>query len=145
MHNTVAIIAPMVDLEQYNLDFRLILEKSKWELTLSTLQELAQNGFRTDKTGPAPSKNEMAPAAGFYLTGLLRKNGYETLLTHQCDQESLEAIANANPLAVCLSSTMILSNESLKNYLKLISRYLPETCIIVGGIYIYGKVTSFMN
>ncbi|MCK5840205.1 MAG: radical SAM protein [Bacteroidales bacterium] len=137
MSHTVAIIAPMVDLEEYNLDFRLVLEKSKRELTLSTLQELAQNGFRTDKIDTIPSKRDMMPAAGFYLSGLLRENGYETLLAHQCNQESLETIAKENPLAVCLSSTMILSNESLKNYLKIIRRYLPETIIIVGGIYIW--------
>ncbi|MCK4678918.1 MAG: radical SAM protein [Bacteroidales bacterium] len=137
MSHTVAIIAPMVDLEQYNLDFRLVLDKSKRELTLSTLQELAQNGFHTDKIVPVPSKKDMMPAAGFYLAGLLRENGYETLLTHKCNQESLESIAKEKPLAVCLSSTMILSNESLKNYLKLIRCYLPETSIIVGGIYIW--------
>jgi len=137
MSHTVAIIAPMVDLDQYHLDFRLVLGKSKRELTLSTLQELAQNGFHTDKIEPIPSKRDMVPAAGFYLAGLLRENGYETLLTHQCSQESLEAIAMENPLAVCLSSTMILSNKSLKNYLKLIRSYLPDACIIVGGVYIW--------
>ena len=137
MLHTVAIIAPMVDLEQYNLDFRLVLNKSKRELTLSTLQELAQNGFHTDKIDPIPSKRDMMPAAGFYLAGLLRENGYETLLTHKCNKESLESIANEKPIAVCLSTTMILSNASLKNYLKLIRCYLPETCIIIGGVYIW--------
>ena len=137
MSHTVAIIAPMVDLDQYNLDFRLVLEKSKRELTLSTLQELAQNGFHTDKIDPIPSKRDMMPAAGFYLAGLLRENGYETLLTHKYNRKSLESIANEKPIAVCLSSTMILSNESLKNYLNLIRFYLPETCIIVGDVYIW--------
>ena len=49
MPHTVAIIAPMTDLEeQYHMNLVLKLRKSKRELTLSTLQELAKNGFMTD-------------------------------------------------------------------------------------------------
>lgn len=137
MSGTVAVIAPMVDEEQYDLDFRLLLSKSKRELTLSTLLELAQDHFSTQNIHPIPSKRNIMPAAGFYLAGLLREQGYHTLLTHECNKKSLERIASENPMAVCLSATMILTNHSLKNYINKIRDYLPGTVIIVGGIYVW--------
>ena len=137
MTRTVAVIAPMVDEKQYHLDFRLLLSGSGRELTLSTLLDLAKDNFSTRNIHPIPSKRNMMPAAGFYLAGLLREQGYNTLLTYECNKESLELIASEDPIAVCLSTTMILSNDSLKNYLNKIRDYLPETVIIVGGIYVW--------
>jgi p-methyltransferase len=137
MSRTVAVIAPMVDEDQYDLDFRILLSNSGRELTLSTLLELAKDNFSTQNIHPIPSKRNMMPAAGFYLAGLLREQGYHTLLTNEFNKESLELIASENPFAVCLSSTMILSNDSLRNYLNKIREYLPEAVIIVGGIYVW--------
>jgi hypothetical protein len=81
MSRTVAVIAPMVDEDQYDLDFRILLSNSGRELTLSTLLELAKDNFSTQNIHPIPSKRNMMPAAGFYLAGLLREQGYHTLLT----------------------------------------------------------------
>jgi radical SAM superfamily enzyme YgiQ (UPF0313 family) len=127
----------MVDTKQYHLEFMLKLKKSNRELTLATLRELVQNGYRTDSITPVPSKRDMIPAAGFYLTSLLRQNGYQTSLSYKCDDVSLQKIASENPLAVCLSSTMILSTASLISFIHHIREYLPETCIIVGGVYVW--------
>lgn len=137
MSRTVAVIAPMVDESRYDLDFRILLSGSKRELTLSTLLELAKDNFSTQNIHPVPSKRNMMPAAGFYLAGLLREQGYHTLLTNECDKESLERIASENPIAVCFSSTMILSNDSLRNCLNKIRDYLPDALIIVGGVYVW--------
>jgi len=134
---TIAVIAPMIDQRQFHREFRLLLKGTQRELTLATLQELAQNSFRTDTIVPFPSRKNIIPAAGFYLAGLLRENGYDVTLTQLYDDETLQSMALKNPFAVCLSSTMILTTESLKILLKKIRYHFPESCIIVGGIFIW--------
>jgi p-methyltransferase len=143
MGKTVAVIAPMVDVMQYHLDLNLRLKGSNRELTLATIEELIKNGYRTDLLQAIPSKRDMMPAAGFYLAGLLRSEGYQVELTYRCTPESLEKIARSDPFAVCLSTTMILSTESLQFIVNLIRRFLPETCIIVGGIFVWKSYQFF--
>jgi len=127
----------MVDEGQYHLDFSLSLKNSKRELTLSTLFELAKNGYNTGSLATIPSKRDMPPAALFYLTGLLRENGYQTVQTYQCDDNSLREIASHNPIAICLSSTMILSIPSLITFIDQIRKHLPDTFLIVGGVFVW--------
>lgn len=137
MGRTVAVIAPMVDVTQYHLDLALRLKGSNRELTLATLHELAQNGFRSDLLPAVPSKRDMLPAAGYYLTGLLREKGYHTVTTHHLTPESLQMIAAASPFAVCLSTTMILGTGSLKQIITEIRRHLPDVPVIVGGVFVW--------
>jgi radical SAM superfamily enzyme YgiQ (UPF0313 family) len=127
----------MVDTKQYDMDLALKLRSTNRELTLSTLRELAQNGYRTDKISGVPSKRDMVPAGGFYLTSILRQSGYNALLSHKCDAESLRRIASENPFAVCLSTTMILSTDSVIDFVQQIRKYLPDVTIIVGGVYVW--------
>ena len=144
MPHTVAIIAPMTDLEeQYHMNLVLKLRKSKRELTLSTLQELAKNGFRTDLIKPGHTREESIPAAGFYLSGLLRAQGYETILTDKCTDDALALIAQKDPIAVCLSTTMVLSSGSLRNLVLNIRKHMPETCIITGGVFVWKSFQAF--
>lgn len=137
MGRTVAVIAPMVDVTEYHLDLALRLKGSNRELTLATLHELLKNGFRSDLLPAVPSKRDMLPAAGYYLTGLLREQGYSTITTHHFTPESLQMIAAAGPFAVCLSTTMILSTGSLQLIVSEIRRHLPDVPVIVGGVFVW--------
>ncbi|MCX6235547.1 MAG: radical SAM protein [Bacteroidetes bacterium] len=127
----------MSDTRQYHLGLTLKLRDSNQELTLSTLRELAQNNFNTDKIQPVRINQDNIPAAGFYLSGLLRENGYDTILSNKWDDADLQKIASENPLAVCLSSTMILNTASLREILNQIRKHFPDTTIIVGGVFVW--------
>lgn len=137
MAKTVAVIAPMVDVTQYHLDLALRLKSTNRELTLATLQELMQNGFNYERLPAIPSKRDMMPAAGFYLTGLLREQGYQTVTTYQCSDTELKRLADADPFAICLSTTMILSTDSLKQIVLDIRRHMPDIPLIAGGIFVW--------
>ncbi|MBP6977482.1 MAG: radical SAM protein [Bacteroidales bacterium] len=145
MGKTVAVIAPMVDVTQYHLNLILRLKGSNRELTLSTLYELMQNGFRYDRLPAIPSKRDMMPAAGFYLTGLLREQGYQTVTTYQCSDAELRRLAAADPLAICLSTTMILSTESLKQLVLEIRRHMPGIPLIAGGVFVWKSYQFFAS
>ncbi|HOW25015.1 MAG TPA: radical SAM protein [Bacteroidales bacterium] len=145
MGKTVAVIAPMVDVTQYHLDLTLKLKGSNRELTLSTLYELMQSGFRYDRLPAIPSKRDMMPAAGFYLTGLLREQGYETVTTYQCSDTELKRLADADPFAICLSTTMILSTESLKQLVLEIRRHMPGIPLIAGGVFVWKSYQFFAS
>jgi len=104
---------------------------------------LAKNEYQPQMVAKQEnSRAETIPAAGYYLTGLLRANGYHTILGTKCDNEFLSRISSADPFAICISSTMILDNEFLKNIVRQIRQVLPEAFIIVGGVFVY---KSFYN
>ena len=143
MTRTIAIIAPMFDEKQYHMDFNLRLKKDNRELTLGVLYELAKNEYQPQMGAKQENlRAETIPAAGYYLTGLLRANGYDTILGTKCDNEFLSRISSADPFAICISSTMIVDNEFLKNIVRQIRQFLPEVFIIVGGVFVY---KSFYN
>jgi len=145
MGKTVAVIAPMVDVTQYHLDLTLRLKGSNRELTLATLYELMQGGFRYDLLPAIPSKRDMMPAAGFYLTGLLREQGYQTVTTYQCSDTELRRLAEASPFAICLSTTMILSTESLKQLVLEIRRHMPGIPLIAGGVFVWKSYQFYVS
>jgi radical SAM superfamily enzyme YgiQ (UPF0313 family) len=134
----------MTDLEeQYHLDLVLKHKASGRELTLATLQELVQTGFNTNTLQPGHHREESIPAAGFYLSGILRANGYDTFLSDKYDYNTLELIAQNDPIAVCLSTTMVLSTNSLRRLVQQIRKHLPKTCIIVGGVFVWKSYQAF--
>ena len=138
MTRTIAIIAPMFDEKQYHLDFNLRLKQDNRELTLAALHELAKNEYQPQWVAKQENpRAETIPSAGYYLTGLLRANGYDTILGSTCDNDFLSRISSADPLAICISSTMIVDKEYLKKIVKQIRQFLPEICIIVGGVFVY--------
>jgi p-methyltransferase len=146
MTRTIAIIAPMFDEKQYQMDFNLRLKKDNRELTLAVLYELAKNEYQPQMVAKQEySRAETIPAAGYYLTGLLRANGYHTILGSKCDNEFLSRISAADPIAICISSTMIIDNEFLKNIVKQIRQFLPEAFIIVGGVFVYKSFYTLLE
>jgi p-methyltransferase len=138
MARTIAIAAPMFDEKQYHMDFNLKLKQDNHELTLGVLHELAKNEFQPQMLARQENSHaETIPSAGYYLTGLLRANGYDTILGSKCDNDFLSKIRSADPFAICISSTMIVDNEFLKKIVRQIRQFLPEAFIIVGGVFVY--------
>ena len=146
MTKTIAIIAPMFDEKQYHMDFNLRLKKDNRELTLAVLHELAKNKYQPLMVAKREySRAETIPSAGYYLTGLLRANGYHTILGSKCDNDFLSRISSADPFAICISSTMIIDNEFLKNIVRRIRQFLPEAFIIVGGVFVYKSFYTLLE
>jgi len=115
MAKTIAIVAPMFDEKQYHMDFSLKLKQDNRELDLGVLYELAKNEYQPQLLGRQENSHaETIPSAGYYLTGLLRANGYDTILGSKCDNEFLSRLSSADPFAICISSTMIVDYEFLK-------------------------------
>lgn len=128
MKPTIGIIAPMTDLEQYHLDFTIRLPQGQ-ELTLAALYELAGSGFQTELLPSISYGQDSIPAAGYYLSSLLRRAGYNTYLSGKFDLDSLRVMAKHNPRVVCLSTTMILKSGSLRKVVNNIREAMPGVFI----------------
>jgi radical SAM superfamily enzyme YgiQ (UPF0313 family) len=146
MKRTIAIIAPMFDEKHYHMDFNLRLKKDNRELTLAVLYELAKNKFQPQMVAKQTnSRAETIPAAGYYLTGLLRANGYDTILGSKCDHEFLSKISSADLFAICISSTMIVDKAFLEDMVRQIRQFLPQAFIIVGGVFVYKSFYTLLE
>lgn len=145
MPGTVAIIAPFIDTSQYNMDFNLRLASNNRELTLATFYELASSGFKADQVSRGVDYSEDIPAAGFYLEGLLHLHGYDTILTNRYDQATLKKISEKDPIAVCISTTMIITGTSLLSLCSDVKNALPGVCIIAGGTLIWKHYMHYLN
>lgn len=137
MKKTIGIVAPIIGGAHYHVDFTLRLARNQRELTLKTLYELAQNGYRVEKIGRGFQYEEMGTAAGYYLSTILRQQGYQTMLTTRYDDEALQQLADADPFVVCLSTTMIIDQASLTMIAYRIRQYVPDALLIAGGVYIW--------
>lgn len=137
MKKTIGIIAPLIDSRQFHSDFNLRLRHNNRELTLAALYEFAQKGFNASAVSRGIDHEEDIPSAGYYLEGLMHQYGYETVLTNKYDTETLNSIAGKDPVAVLVSTTMILTTESVKDLFAAIRKAMPDTVIIAGGIYIW--------
>lgn len=143
----IGIIAPILDDKKAsaNLDFALKLKNDDRELTLNCLFELAKNHFDTMSVSQLYSySHETIPAAGYYLSSLLRSAGYDTTLVPNTDDDSLRALAASTSLAVCISSTMIFERAALKRMIDRIRKVMPDTIIIVGGVMVWKSYNLFL-
>ncbi|MEI6899414.1 MAG: radical SAM protein [Bacteroidota bacterium] len=145
MTRTIAIIAPMIDRHQVHADFILRLKANNRELTLAALHELASNGFNTGKVSRGFDYEQIIPSAGYYLEGLLRQQGYETVLTNQYDAESLKTMAEKDPFAILVSTTMIITTDSLLELLSSIRRTMPDTPLIAGGVLVWKHYFQYLD
>jgi anaerobic magnesium-protoporphyrin IX monomethyl ester cyclase len=145
MKRTIAIIAPLIDTRQYNMDFTLKLGRNNRELTLAAFYELANEQFKTENISRGFDYGEDIPAAGFYLEGLLHQHGYDTILTNQYDADTIKAIAKKDPFAVCISTTMIIAAESLLDLLSSVRNAMPATAIIAGGAFLWKNYLQYLK
>jgi anaerobic magnesium-protoporphyrin IX monomethyl ester cyclase len=145
MPKTIAIIAPFIDTSQYNMDFNLRLARNNRELTLATFYELGNADYKVEDISRGVDYGEDIPAAGFYLEGLLHQHGYSTILTNKYDPESLGLLADKDLFAVCISTTMIITTESLMALCSSISSIMPGVFIIAGGTFIWKNYMQYLK
>lgn len=137
MARTIGIIAPIFPEELANIDFTLKLEQDKRELTIQNLSEIIIKKYDYNKLRKIVKYSESTiPAAGYYLTGLLRANGYNTVMANIINKKTIKAIARQDPFAICISTTMILKNSTLQWLIEKIRKELPNCYIIVGGVFV---------
>jgi anaerobic magnesium-protoporphyrin IX monomethyl ester cyclase len=144
MKKVIGIIAPFIDTRQYNLDFSLRLSRNNRELTLAAFYELASESFKAEHVTRGVDYGEDIPAAGFYLEGLLHQHGYDTILTNKYDTATIETMAEQDPFAVCISTTMIISAESLLELFSSVRIAMPGTLIIAGGALVWKNYLQFL-
>ncbi len=145
MNRTIAIIAPLIDRHQVHPDFILRLKNSNRELTLAALHELAEKRFDPYQVSRGFDYEEIVPAAGYYLQGLLHQQGYDTILTSKYDKETLRTVAGKDPFAVLVSTTMIVTAESLLELFSMIRKEIPDTPIIAGGVFVWKNYFLYLD
>ena len=154
MSKLIAIIAPMLTDKQYEADFRILLKNNNQELNLKFFYEYIKNNYVIrDLKNRYSYKEDVIPAAGFFLSSKLRRSGYDTILTQFFDDSTLQDIARKNPLAVCISTTMILRKNACLQVIRQIKKNIPNIKIIIGGIltwksylvYIKGNKNDTVN
>jgi p-methyltransferase len=145
MKRTVGIIAPLIDRHQVHMDFDLRIRRNNRELTLAALYDLVNSGFNCEAVPRGTAHDQDIPAAGYYLEGLLHRHGYDTILTNHFDERTLEDLAMEDPIAVCVSTTMIVDTDSLKDLLADIRRWIPDALIVVGGVYVWKNYQLYLN
>ncbi len=143
MAKTIGIVAPFYDSYLYQDEFHLLFRSNKRQLTLSSFHELAQKGYKTDKLSRGFNYQEDLPSAGYYLEGLMRQHGYDTFLTAKYDPETMQTMADKDPPAVLVSTTMVVSVEALTRICSAIRKAMPDTLIIAGGVFIWKNYLSY--
>ncbi len=137
MNKVIGIIAPLIDSQQFHADFNLRLRYNDRELTLAAIHELIRNGFVADQVSRGIDHQEDIPAAGYYLEGLMRQVGYDTILTNKYDAETLKMIGQLDPFVVLVSTTMVITTDSVSGLLSDVRHAMPDTVIIAGGVFVW--------
>jgi radical SAM superfamily enzyme YgiQ (UPF0313 family) len=143
---TIAIYAPIINREKSEYDFTLRLKKTKEQLTFKLIHHLVNNSYNIATTNKRSSMDlPLIAAAGYYLTSLLRMNNYNTILTAKIDDDLLNTIAKQNPVAFCISTTMIREKESLAAAILQIRKIMKDVFIIVGGVKVWKSYLWFQK
>lgn len=145
MKKTIGIIAPLIDKHQLHSDFNLRLNLNNRELTLRAWYELANKGYIAEHVPRGIDHEENIPAAGYYLEGLLHQLGYDTIMTNKYDAGTLSTIAQRDPFAVLVSTTMIIETDSLLELFSSIRSAMPDTKIIAGGVFVWKNYLLYID
>ncbi len=133
----IGIVAPLHLSTSIESPFRLELTNGK-QLSIKNLHELIRNDYTPDcLPGNDSFIEKEASAAGYYLEGLLRSQGYDTFLSSRVDDESMRIMAGQSPDIICLSATMIMSRKGMIEIVNNIRRHMPDIKIIAGGMYVW--------
>ena len=143
MSTAVGIIAPFYDSYQYQDEFHLRFRANDRQFTMASFHELAQNGYSTAKLSRGFTYEDDLPSAGYYLEGLMHQEGYDAFMTSRYDAETLQRVAEQDPMAVLLSTTMVLSVEALIRILHAIRKAMPGVPVIAGGVFIWKNYLSY--
>jgi anaerobic magnesium-protoporphyrin IX monomethyl ester cyclase len=143
MSGSIGIIAPFYDRYEYQDEFHLRFRANHRQFTLAAFHELAQKGYATDKLSRGFVYEDDLPSAGYYLEGLMRQAGYDVFLSSKYDPETLQKVAEKDPIAILVSTTMVLSVAGLTGILSAIRTAMPGTPIIAGGVFIWKNYLSY--
>ncbi|MDZ7743266.1 MAG: radical SAM protein [Bacteroidota bacterium] len=141
----VLVLAPMVDDVQYHLDLNVRFRKNDLEMSFDNLNQFFLHDFDEDKIPADNQHEEDIPAAGYYLTSLLKKAGYEVWLSSANDERRFRQVSAFSPEIICLSTTMIISVEALNNIVSRIRKFMPGVFIIAGGVFVWKNYLSAMS
>jgi radical SAM superfamily enzyme YgiQ (UPF0313 family) len=141
--SSIGIIAPFYDSYQYQDEFHLRFRVNGRQFTLAAFHDLAQKGYSMDKLARGFDYEDDLPSAGYYLEGLMRQEGYDTFLTSKYDSDSLKKMAELDPMAILVSTTMVVSVEGLMGIFQAIRQAMPGVAIIAGGVFIWKNYLSF--
>lgn len=146
MNKLVAIIAPMMTDKPFHAEYRIFLNSNRQELNIKVLYDFITNNFEIkNKTDQYSYKEDTIPAAGFYLSSKLRKAGYDTILDHICDDSTIRNIALKNPIAICISTTMISRKNTCLTLIQKIRNFMPDVKIIIGGIFVWKSYLIYLK
>jgi len=128
----VAVIAPLFG-SSLNSPFSLHLKSGK-ELTIRNISLLARNGFNPSCLPATDGYDEHdSTAAGYFLSGALRANGYDTVLISHVDDQSMYVLSRLDIFAVCISTTMIVDRNQLCAIARELKAHLPGIPVLAGG------------
>ncbi len=136
MARTIAIIAPLIDNSQFNLDYTVRLKDGDKDLSLVLLYKIAAGNYDPTFHDNTSQDNDI-PAAGYYLQGILHANGYNTILTNEYDVETLKKLSEKDLFAVCVSTTMILTSDSFIALNETLAKEIPGVPVISGGMFLW--------
>ncbi len=136
MTRTIAIIAPLIDNSQFNLDFTVRLKDNDMDLSLALFYNIASGNYDPTVKDNTSQDNDI-PSAGYYLQGILHANGYNTILTNKYDLETLKKLSEKDLFAVCVSTTMILTSDSFIGLNESIAKEIPGVPVISGGMFLW--------
>ncbi|HSN50194.1 MAG TPA: hypothetical protein VLR52_03105, partial [Bacteroidales bacterium] len=143
MSKSIGIIAPFYDSYQYQDEFHLRFRANNRQFTMASFHELAQHGYSTSKLARGFTYEDDLPSAGYYLEGLMHQQGYAPFMTSKYDPATLQRIADQDPLAILVSTTMVLSVDQLAGIFSAIRKAMPGTVIIAGGVFIWKNYLSY--
>jgi len=135
MNKKIAIFAPLAG-NNLSADFS-IKTKSNLQLTFKNIAFLAKNNFNDKLADSLSYEKKDSAAAGYYLEGHLKKNGYSATLFPNIDPVNLEILSKIDPLAICISTTMISTIIELKSIVLAIRRSYNDAFIIIGGCLVW--------
>ncbi len=131
----VVVLAPMIEEYQYHLDLTVRYKGNDREMSLESLYQLSLRDYSIENV-PWDLKHEAdIPAAGYYLTGLLKSKGHDVFLTNSYKTGILDKMADFNPSVICLSTTMIVSINALSRIIDQIRKVMPDVFIVAGGVF----------
>ena len=139
----IGIIAPFYDSYQYQDEFHLRFRANDRQFTMAAFHELAQKGYLANKLSRGFTYEDDLPSAGYYLEGLMHQEGYDAFLTSRYDPETLQSVAELDPMAVLVSTTMVLSVEGLIRIFSAVRKAMPGIPIIAGGVFIWKNFLSY--
>lgn len=105
------------------------------------------NHVITNTHGSNPHLNafEVPNLGAVYLTNYLRRRGFSAELVNlfNFEKQRLASLLKDSPRAVVITTTYYIEDEPIREIVEFIRARRPETCIIVGGPFVYNACATY--